>query len=165
MDGRWSIGDNWLLGGNLAYTDAYYDSFPNAQCTPGQAAIAGPGCTQDLAGETLIFAPEWSSTLYAQFTSTLSSGWELLVRGDMTYSDDYYTEITLAPGVFQDSYEVYNAALWFTSPSDRIRIGLVGRNLTEEAYRTFGLASPGSSVYLAEANLPRRYMLQLQANF
>ena len=165
MDGRWSVSDNWLLGGNLAYTDAYYDSFANAQCTPGQAAVAGPGCTQDLTGERLIFAPEWSSSLYAQYSNTLSNDWEILVRGDMTYSDDYYTEITLAPGVFQDSYEIYNAALWFTSPSDRIRVGLIGRNLGEEAFRTFGLASPGSSVYLAEANLPRRYMLQLQASF
>ncbi len=165
MDGRWSLGDAWLLGGNLAYTDAYYDRFPNADCTPGQAALAGPGCTQDLKNRTLIFAPEWKGTLFAQYSMSMAGGWELLARADMTYSDDYYTETPLSPGVFQKSYEIYNAAIWFTSPGDRYRIGFVGRNLTEEAYRTFGLASPGSSVYLAEANLPRRYMLQFRASF
>lgn len=165
LDGRWSISSNLLLGGNLAYTDAYYDSFPNADCTPGQAAAAGPGCTQDLTDQTLIFAPEWKGTLFAEFSSQLGNGWQLTARGDVTYSDEYYTETPLSPGVFQKDYQVYNAAVWFGSPTDRIRVGIVGRNITEEAYRRFGLASPGSSVYLAEANLPRRYSLNLQLNF
>lgn len=165
VDGRWSLSENVMIGGNLAYTDAFYDSFPNADCTPGQAAQFGPGCTQDLTDETLIFAPEWKGTLFAEFTTEFSNGWQLLARGDVTYSSEYFTETPLAPGVFQNDYQVYNAAFWLSSPGDRIRLGLVGRNLTEEAYRRFGLASPGSSVYLAEANLPRRYTFNIDFNF
>lgn len=165
VDGRWSVNANLLLGGNLAYTDAYYDSFPNADCTPGQAAAAGPGCTQDLGDETLIFAPEWKGTLFAEYTTDVANGWQFLARGDVTYSDEYYTETPLSPGVFQNDYQVYNAALWLASPNGRVRFGLVGRNITEEAYRRFGLASPGSSVYLAEANLPRRYSFNVDVSF
>lgn len=165
MDGRWSLSERWLVGGNLAYTDASYDSFPNADCTPGQAAVAGPGCTQDLANDPLIFAPEWKGTLYAEFRNQFANNWELMIRGDATYSDEYYTETPLSPGVFQNDYQVYNIAVWLASPDDRLRLGLIGRNLTDEAYRTFGLASPGSSVYLAEANLPRRISLNASFSF
>ncbi|MEO0997108.1 MAG: TonB-dependent receptor [Pseudomonadota bacterium] len=165
VDGRWSLGRNWLIGGNLAYTDAYYDSFPGADCTPGQAAAAGPGCTQDLTDQTLIFAPDWKGTLYGEYTTELGGGWELQARGDVTYSDEYFTETPLSPGVYQGDYQIYNLSVWLTSPDGRYRIGAIGRNLTEEAYRTFGLASPGSSVYLAEPNLPRRISLNFSANF
>jgi len=167
VDGRWSIGEHWLLGGNLAYTDAYYDSFPNAECTPGQSAafVGAGGCTQDLKDKTLIFAPDWKGTLFAEFTTRVMDGWGLQARADFTHSDEYYTDSVLSPGTLQDSYQIVNASIWFTSPSERYRIGLIGRNLTEEAYRRFGLASPGSSVYLAELNQPRRIILKLTANF
>ncbi len=165
IDGRWSVTDNFLIGGNLAYLDAYYDSFPDAPCTPGQAAASPDGCTQDLEDETLIFAPEWKGTLFAEYHTLVGNGWELLLRGDATYSDDYYTETPLAPGTFQEEYEVYNAAVWLSSPDNRVRLGLVGRNLSDEAYSRFGLASPGSSIYLAEPNQPRRYSVALQYNF
>ncbi|MEL7538924.1 MAG: TonB-dependent receptor [Pseudomonadota bacterium] len=165
IDGRWSINENLLIGGNLAYTDAFYDSFPNADCTPGQAAAIGPGCTQDLTDRTLIFAPEWKGTLFGEFSTEIVNGWNLLIRGDVTYSDEYFTETPLAPGVRQGDYQVYNAAVWFSDSEDKLRIGFIGRNLTEEAYRRFGLASPGSSVYLAEANLPRRLSFNLEYNF
>jgi len=164
-DGRWALGQNWTLGGNVAFTDAYYDSFPNAQCTPGQAAAFGDGCTQNLKDKSLIFAPDWKGTLFAEYSAPLQEGWEMRVLADATWSDSYYTEATLSPGTYQDSYRVFNASVWFSSPDDRYRIGLVGRNLGGEAYRRFGLASPASSVYLAEANLPRRIMLKLTANF
>ena len=164
MDGRWLINDNWLLGGNLSYTDAYYDSFPAADCTPGQAAAAGPGCTQDLTDETLIFAPDWKGTASTEISAELSN-WEMMARAEITYSSEYYTETPLSPGVFQESYEVYNASVWLSSPDDRYRIGIVGRNLSNEAVRRFGLASPGSSVYLAQPNLPRRYSLNLSVSF
>lgn len=165
FDGRWSLGSGWMVGGNVAYTDAYYDSFPNADCTPGQAAVAGPGCTQDLTGRTLIFAPDWKGTVWGEYRHDLSSGWELAVRGDMTYSDEYFTETPLSPGVRQSDYTVYNASVWMTSPSETFRIGLVGRNLSDEAFLRFGLASPGSSIYLGEANLPRRVSLNFSYRF
>ncbi len=166
VDGRWSLGEQWLLGGNLAYTDAYYDSFPNADCTPGQAAaFGGPGCTQDLKGKPLIFAPAWKGTLFVEFTTRIMGEWGLQMCADFTHSDEYYTDSPLSPGTLQESYRVINASVWFTSPSERYRIGLIGRNLTEAAYRRFGLASPGSSVYLAELSLPRRILLKFTANF
>ncbi|MEO1080170.1 MAG: TonB-dependent receptor [Pseudomonadota bacterium] len=165
LDGRWSVSDNLMIGGNMSYLDAFYDSFPDAPCTPGQSASSPGGCTQDLEDQPLIFAPEWKGTLFAEYTMQFAGGWELLARGDATYSADFYTETPLSPGTFQESYEVYNAALWFTSPSEQLRLGVVGRNLGNEAYRRFGLASPGSSIYLAEPNLPRRYSFALQYNF
>lgn len=166
VDGRWSLSDNWLVGGNLAYTDAYYDSFPNADCTPEQAAaFGGPGCTQDLQDETLIFAPEWKGTLFVEYHAEVMNAWEMSVRADFTHSAEYYTDSPLSPGTLQDSYQVVNASLWLTSPNDRYRIGLIGRNLGEDAYRRFGLASPGSGIYLAELNLPRRLMVKLSAHF
>jgi len=169
LDGRWSLGDNWMLGGSLALTDAYYDSFPDAECTPLQTAAAEAagesGCKQDLTDETLIFAPDLKGTLYAEFATGFAGGWDVRLRADIAFSDDYYTETRLSPGTFQDSYQVYNASVWFDSPDGRYRVGLIGRNLGGEAYKRFGLASPGSNAYLAEANLPRRIMLKLTANF
>lgn len=49
-----AVSTEFLVGGALTYTDAKYDDFEGAPCTPGQRDAAGVGaaCTQDLSGET-----------------------------------------------------------------------------------------------------------------
>ena len=79
VDGRWALTDNLTVGGSVAWLDAHYEDFTGATCTNPQVIDPAtyPGCLdengdnivnandpggQDLGGEDLIFAPEWSAT-------------------------------------------------------------------------------------------------------
>ena len=57
VDADWSPADWLSLYASLGYLDAEFDEYPNASCLPYPAQV-NPACTQDLAGERPVFAPE-----------------------------------------------------------------------------------------------------------
>ena len=64
---------NLTLGTAVGYNDAEYDDFDTGECTVRQIVeITGgnpfipPNCVQDLTGEPLDNAPEWTVSSYAQ---------------------------------------------------------------------------------------------------
>ncbi|MBE9540147.1 MAG: TonB-dependent receptor, partial [Proteobacteria bacterium] len=99
LDGRWAITEHLTLGGSLAYLDAYYDNFKGATCTIPQTVdpVANPGCLkedgsnivagetggQDLDGEDLLFAPEWSSNLNITYVYPFDNDLEFMASIDM----------------------------------------------------------------------------------
>ena len=67
------------LNGAFAYMDATYKSYPGAGCNVAQViANGGPtGCTQDLTGKQLQFAPEYTANVGITYATELSSGLSL----------------------------------------------------------------------------------------
>ena len=67
------------LNGAFAYMDAKYKSYPGAGCNVAQViANGGPtGCTQDLTGKQLQFAPEYTANVGITYATELSSGLSL----------------------------------------------------------------------------------------
>ena len=165
LDATWLVNDAVTLGANAAYTDASYDSFPGAECYGGTPVTPDPATgTCDLSGLPLIFAPEIKATVYADiFFADLFGGWDFGTRLDYSYSDEHYTDISYQNNVLTDSYSMTNAALRLVSPSDRVTISLIGRNLDEEAYCAWCIPS-GPNV-LATMNAPREITLKLTARF
>ena len=98
----WQLTDSFILGGNASYTDAVYDEFsgecPGAPATqlPGMLPV-NPDGTCDFSGLPMPYAPEYKSSIYGDyFIEEAIAGWNLRLRGTVSYSDEYFTNPTFA---------------------------------------------------------------------
>jgi iron complex outermembrane recepter protein len=171
-----ALTEELTLNAALAYLDASYKSFPDATCNEPQILdwIAGGGarssCVQDLAGEPLQFAPEWSGNLGLNYLTQLSDNLELKIGADVMYSDDYVVPNDLDPVLNQESFYKINARIQIGSYDGTWSLALLGRNLTDEATTTWGndvpLAGQGfSETYFQHIDAPRSYELQARYRF
>jgi len=147
---------NLTLATAVGYNKAEYGSFDNGQCTTeqafyryyieGHAQTGSPGtssnCTQDLAGEPLANAPEWTVSSYAQYDLELGNELTLAARLEHSYIDSYYLEEDLDPHLKNDAVNLVNLRLSVRSPDTRWEVALWGRNVLDEEYYVFGLDIP-----------------------
>ena len=164
LDVTWAVSDAWTLGANAAFLDASYDSFPGSENCPAGVTPDPETGTCDLKGFPLIFAPDSKYTIFADFfVEDAFGGWDFAGRADYTHSDDFYTDISYRDDVITPSYSVTNASLRLISPSDRVTVSLIGRNLGDEAYSAWSI--PSGPNILTSMNPPREIVLKLSANF
>ncbi len=128
--------DNLTLNVVYGYLDAQYDKFI-ASITPG-------GVETDISSTAqFINAPENQYSIGLSYDWELSFG-QLLLSGDYVFRDDTYIFETPS-AVDQDAYSLYNASAVLYLNDSGWRIGLYGRNLGDEAYRTGGYNFPGNT--------------------
>ncbi|MFZ4604523.1 MAG: TonB-dependent receptor domain-containing protein, partial [Caulobacterales bacterium] len=107
-----------------AYLDATFDTY------------ISPSNNLNLSGTKLPLSPEWSGTAGLTFTSDLAGG-DLRARVEYVYRDEIIFPLTIdAPQNFDDSAGLVNATVRWTAPGGRYYVEAVGRNLTDELYRT-----------------------------
>ncbi len=171
VDGMYLLSEAFTLSGSLAWLDAEYDDFPNAPCTVAQElAVADAGgdpanCRQDLSGEELPFAPEWTSVLALAYQEEFG---EFLVSGqvDTVYTSSQYLAGDLDPQTKEGSNTLYNARVALGSVSNSWEVALVGRNITDEEVRTF-VNDPFllDGLFFAYMAPPRTIELQLNLRY
>jgi iron complex outermembrane recepter protein len=156
----------------LTYLDARYDSFEDAACTWEQRVAAGSGCTQDLSGAQLQFAPDWSGNLSAEYITAIGPDMELTVAADALWTDDVVVANDLDKNVIQKEYWKFNARIQLSSADDTWRVALVGKNLTDETTFNWGndLTLSGSGYgfeggYFHHIEKPRTVELQARYSF
>jgi outer membrane receptor protein involved in Fe transport len=135
IDGRLLVTERLSIGGAVAYLDAYYDDFSGATCTIPQATdpLDNPGCLgpdgdnlteplsrnnpggQDLEDESLLFAPDWSANLNAQYVIPLGNNLELVSGVDINYTDEFYSALDLDPNTKHDDATKINARVALAS--------------------------------------------------
>jgi len=159
MDVIWNVNEWLRLGGNYAYTDATFDSFPGAECPPDQTPDADGTC--DLAGRTLTFAPETKGSVYADvYLADAIGEWDVNLHADINYADDAWSNITYSPVELIESHTISNASIRFVSPSEKYSFTLLGKNLSDEMYCAWCLTGGPASL-----NTPREISLRLSAKF
>jgi iron complex outermembrane recepter protein len=177
MDGRWALTDNFTLSGAMAYVDASYDDFPNAQCYFGQDAV-NPDCVdpdgplgpevpvgQDMSGKDLQFSPEWSGHLSLEHFLPLGS---LELRSNLSadYSDDYSIAADLDPRSQQDSFTKIDLRVGLGDSAGTWEVAFIGRNLTDEKTSSWAndtaLAAGG---FYHHIDRLRSYAIQARYNF
>jgi iron complex outermembrane receptor protein len=181
--GRWAATERLSFGGSMAYLDATYDDFKNGPCTIPQVTnpIENPGCinedgnnittggsgVQDLTDEDLLFAPEWSSNLNAQYIYPFDSGLELMTSVDMNYSDDYFSAQDLDPSTQHDDVVLWNARIALNGDNGNWSVALLGKNLTDEETSAWNNDVPitGSNSYFGVPQRPRSVALQGRYRF
>lgn len=183
LDGRLLLSERLSVGGALAYLDAYYDDFTGATCTVPQATdpVNNPGCLredgsniapgetggQDLQDETLLFAPDWSANLYAQYVIPLGNTMELVSGVDINYTDEFYSALDLDPNTKHDAATRINARIALASNDDTWVVALVGKNLTDETTYFWNNDVPvtNSNSYFGLPERPRSIALQARYRF
>jgi iron complex outermembrane receptor protein len=154
--------DNLSLGGGIAYTDAQVDEF----FTP-------PGSTPTIAdGTPLPLAPEWKASLTADYRIELEAV-DITPSALFVYTDDQYADLIsrTQPNVQKEvlipSFSTIDLSVAIADKSDRYRLTLVGRNLTDENYAA--LVTRGGPAGGRRLQIPReadRYFgAQFRVNF
>ena len=64
----------------------------------------------------------------------MMGGGSLLTRVAYSWRDEYMTDLYNKPWLQQESFGLLDASLTYTSPSQKIRVSVYGKNLTDEEY-------------------------------
>ncbi len=163
------------ISGNFAAT--YADSrYPN-NCGVGVAPAAADAVAR-LCGGSLTNAPKFSGVMGLTYDGPLdSSGWGLLVNGNINYSSKRRTgTIPLdtnglpVPLDYQNAYFKMNARIGLTTPDERFTFELWGTNLSNEITRGVTANTPlrggaGTRSRIGFVEEPRMYGLTVRAKF
>lgn len=95
------LSDNWEVSAGIGYTEAEFS---------GDQPVQGQLSNQTRDGDRLPGVPEWSGTLFVQYTQPLDNGMDLIVNSDWAYRSDSTTGIRPEAGNFRklDSYHQFN---------------------------------------------------------
>jgi iron complex outermembrane receptor protein len=156
LDLLWAVTDNFRVSFVSTWLDAQYDNFVGA-CYLGQPEN-GTGCTnvvvvggvrsgvQDLAGHQMVFAPDWSHVLGADWRVPLGN-LNLDLSAKWINVGSHFTSIEMDPLGHQGSTDRIDATVALSGES--WSLALVARNLTDELVHNFGNASTlsGGAIY------------------
>jgi len=142
VDGRWRLTDWLLIGGSVAYLDAYYDEFTEG---PTNSASAPGADFEDLSGKSTPFSAEWSGNLFTDATFPLNDAVNFVGGIKVSFSGDYYTDGPLDPLGQQDVWVKVDARMGVAAQDDSWKLMIIGKNLTDEltnnAFQAFGGAN------------------------
>jgi outer membrane receptor protein involved in Fe transport len=175
-DLEWAFTDNFYMNAAFAWLDATYESFEDAACNEDQflahieATGSRSGCVQDLSGEPLQFAPEYTANIGFRYDTGITERLDLGLGLDYLWSDDVVVANDLDEHLIQDSYGKLNGQISLSSSSGSWTVALIGKNLTDEKTFTWGndvpLASLGfSKTYFRHIDPPRTFELRARYNF
>ncbi len=156
LEGGVHLTDNFEVSGGLAYTHGEYTEFANAPISNGTNS---PVVFGDVSGNTTTRTPEWTANLNLNYTQPFSTGTFGATAG-ISYNSGYFP----APDnrLEQPSYTILNGELSWSTPDDRYKFALWGRNLTDETKLLYLAAAQFD---LAIYDEPRTYGVSVTANF
>ncbi|MFW2421000.1 MAG: TonB-dependent receptor [Porticoccaceae bacterium] len=169
-DVLYRLTESLTLNGAFAYLDATYKSFPSAACFDGQTAEQG--CTagsQDLSGQPLQFAPEYTANVGIAYEAEIAAGLILSAGLDYNWSDDVVVAADLDDHLIQESFGKLNGRIALAG-NEQWQVALVGKNLTDEETFMWGndipLGALGfSGSYFKMIDPPRTFELSGRINF
>ena len=125
---------NWLIQAGVGYLDAEYTRLDPSQ-----------NFTTDLREITLnsklVNAPEWTTNVGIQYTTTFGGGGQLIPRVDWAYTSEVFKDALNYPELRQDDYHLVDAYLTYIAPQGSWEAALFATNLTDEKYITSGFAN------------------------
>ncbi|HWW11545.1 MAG TPA: TonB-dependent receptor, partial [Brevundimonas sp.] len=147
FEGSLRASENLVINGMLSYIDAKFDEFLayiptgplNATCPTLVGCFVNVSNLRDFQN-----TPEWTGSVSATYTHWFSDGSELAFTPSVAYRGEYQQFETPAPLLDQGAYWMYDASVVWTSASDRWTVGLHGKNLSDERYKTGGYNFPGA---------------------
>lgn len=143
FEANFAATDVLTLRTGIAYNHARYKNF-TGPCYPGQSIAqgcdqqqvlaGGPFTAQNLSGQRLFRAPDWS--VQGGFTAALpfDTDRRLSVSMDASYSSGYFGQATNKPDSWQRGYALVDGNITYFDDARGFSIGVVGRNLTNKYY-------------------------------
>jgi len=151
------ISEYFDLNGSVGYLSATYDDFPGCPVPGAATETVKANCADNI----LNLAPEWTTTLGAQFTYPVSDWGDFVARADWNYRSEVFFEpqntarlsgggrslLNLRAGIVTEGWEVFAWA----------------NNITNETYVNFADDRSAIFVNTTEAyGAPRTYGLTLR---
>lgn len=125
------VTENLTISGGVVYLHNEYTSFPGAPFStpvPGAGNAIVPG---DASGNRMILVPDWTANISVNYTAPLFGG-ELATNVSYAYNDGFFWAADNR--VRQDSFNLFNAQMMWTSPDGTYDVRIFGRNLFNEKY-------------------------------
>ncbi|MFN3521747.1 MAG: TonB-dependent receptor [Phenylobacterium sp.] len=129
------------LNAEIGYLHAEYGEFVEQRAaTPPATGFVG----LDRAWQTPAFSPEWTGRFAGAYEFVLGDagyltlGAQARYRSEMALAVDNANLATRArfPGMWQDDYWLYDAQAVWERPDRKLSVGLYGKNLADEVYKT-----------------------------
>jgi iron complex outermembrane receptor protein len=139
-DFQWLATENLLIDGNVAYVDARWEDYKEADCLrPQYQAVACENNSdgkpvQDLSGKRLNYTSPWSANANITWDDQFANGIGWYIRGEYAYKDDRFFFPDLDPDVVDGSYFLLNVSVGFTGASGNWDVIFWGKNITGEDY-------------------------------
>jgi iron complex outermembrane receptor protein len=160
--------DNLRLDAQIGYLNAEYGEFFE------ERIIAAVPTIVDRSFQQPAFSPEWTARFGANYEINLADHGSLALYGAARFrsemalavdNSDIFTG-AIYPGMWQDDYWLYDASVAWRDPSEHFSVAVVGRNLTDEAYRTDGQEfSSVGGIQTVYYGAPRTVSLVLTARY
>ena len=159
LEGTFLLSDNFLLSGNAAFIDAEMKD-----------TLDPSGNGDDLSGHRPAGAPEWTYTLFGEYTTNLSNGSSLMFRADVRARSDVFNQTSVRntdpPLRLRPEVTNIGARVTWTAADGNLRVSAWGKNLTEEVdIENFGPPTPCCSSYAAGFRGKRVYGVTASYDF
>jgi iron complex outermembrane receptor protein len=163
FDGTLAPFDGLTLTGAFSLNTAEYDTFQNA--VPNAVQQLAGLTVQDLSGQPLANAPEFTGSLTARYERPLTARLTGFIQGEAYYRGDTFLNTDLDPNVTQDGYTLLNARIGVET--DHIYASLYVENASDEDYLIFGGDVPfsGNTSYYGVLGDPQTYGVQLGVRY
>jgi len=150
---------------SLGYTKAEFDEYRALDLT------VVPPAVRDFADERVFQnTPKWNGSVSLTWRHDLGDHGSIAFIPAASYRSSFHM-FEIPSRLDQDSYWLVDASVVWTSADDRYRVGLHGKNLTDEEYRIGGYNFPQSAGALFGNSVtafygpPRTVTLSLEAKF
>jgi iron complex outermembrane receptor protein len=166
LEGTFLLTDNFLLSGTVGLIDAEMKNTPD----PTGAIDPNTGEVFSLDGQRPAGAPEWTYTLFGEYTAYLGNGSSLLFRADVRSRSDVFNQtsnrFTVPPLRLRPEVTNFGARITWISPGENLRISAWGKNLNEDVdIENFGPPSPCCSSFAAGFRGKRYYGVTASYDF
>jgi iron complex outermembrane recepter protein len=124
------------LDAQIGYLHAEYSEFFETR-NPGPIVV-------DRSFQTPAFSPELTARFGGQYTVSMDKNGTLVFGGAARFrtemalavdNSDIFTKARF-PGMWQEAYWLFDAQIVWTDPTEKLSVGLYGKNLSDEIYRT-----------------------------
>ncbi len=119
----------------------------------------------DLGGNELIEAPHHTFNLSGDYTMYLGDGGSLSFHLDANKVDDQFFHATNSDAFSADAYWDVGTRITYRSPSEKFKIALYGKNLTDNDEVTGVETESNTATRFATVPLPRRFGLDFTVSF
>ncbi len=166
FDGSWRLNDQLNFYGNVAWTDAKYETFTGAP--PALEDSGGAVLVVDASGTRLPGVSEWAASFGGEYTQPgqfSGRAGEFFGAVDVSYRSEFSSSPTESDYLNIDGYSLVNARIGFRG-EDGWDIFAWGRNILDEEYFEMLNAGGSSSGYYAGLlGDPRTYGVTLRGDF
>ncbi len=161
---NWRLAPGLILESAVGYNRARYLSYPTAACSFSAAAQCVNN-TQDLSGQQLVRAPDWSGNIGATYDIPVTSDLVVSVNGDVNFTSGYFPHDNNEPLARQKAYQQINGFIRVHPEDDRWSLALIGRNLNDKLINTFATDNIGDVPTHFNSNTTRGRQVTVQGTF